>query len=330
MPKSNEKKQRNCGGPDGLKIVRGFFMRGSENMSKKLTILFVVMALCATAQSQTPITVTNPSFESGTTGWTDATVGSDVLYAAPDGSSYASRKGTRDGATTQLTGHTVLAGETYTLTVWARSINNVRNDDATPVEVKLYYGSTTINSVTQDVNPVRLLGDPRIYANDDGGNVWLDAGYRMEFSDEIFYQLDTDDPLADPWTYYVDPDYGPGLAVGPIITPQGLKAVYSFTATEQPPWYQEIWYRTASGSPPDYTWANYTPVLSHAGSVEANPWMIDPHLFYDGDTGKLWMSWGGGETLWVSEVDPTDGMLINHPADIEFDTHSPGTHINSD
>ena len=69
-----------------------------------------------------PITVTNPSFESGTTGWSSATTDNSEYYAAPDGTSYATRSG-GSGYTTQLTDHTIAAGETYTLKVWARSIN---------------------------------------------------------------------------------------------------------------------------------------------------------------------------------------------------------------
>ena len=37
------------------------------------------------------------------------------------------------------------------------------------------------------------------------------------------------------------------------------------------------------------------------------------------------MSWGGG-TCWVSELDPIDGLLIDHPNNTEFDTHSPDMH----
>jgi hypothetical protein len=310
-------------------------------MNKKLTILFVVLALCTAARSDT-INVVNPSFElpgTGTEitnwsqipGWScgasrNTGVQSKALYSPVEGDWYAFHTGSEsDNEIYQMTGHTITAGETYTLDVWARSINAEGDDDPTPVKVRFYYGSTEITSVTQDVNPIRLLGDPRIYPNDDGGNVWLDSGYRMEFADGIFYQADTADPLADPWTYLSDPDYDTDMANGQIITSQGFKGLFSTFYNDAPPFYSEIWLKSPTGSPPDYTWPVEPEaiILSHAG--DENPWVIDAHLFQDPATGKLWMSWGGG-TLWVSELDPTDGLLIGHPADDEFDTHPAGAH----
>jgi hypothetical protein len=309
---------------------------------KKLMILFVVLALCAAAQGQTPITVVNPSFElpgTGTKitdwsqidGWSCAAgrntgVEKSEFYSPVEGDWVAFHAGSEsENEIYQLTGYTVTAGDTYTLNVWARSINPEGEDDPTPVKVRFYYGSTEITSVTQDVNPVRLLGDPRIYPNDDGGNVWLDSGYRMEFAEGIFYQLDTADPLGDPWTYLNDSDYDTDMANGPIITSQGFKGLYSTYYEDAPPFYSEIWLKSPTGSPPDYTWPAEPEaiILSHAG--DEFPWVIDAHLYQDDATGKLWISWGGGY-LWVSEMDPTDGMLIDHPASPEFDTHPPGTH----
>lgn len=128
---------------------------GVKRQFRKLLNLFVVLALCAGAQGNTPITVVNPSFESSATGWSSITTGSSEYYSPVDGTYYATRSG-GSGYTTQLTGHTIAAGETFTLTVWARSMNGVGNTAATNAEVRLYYGSTTITAVTQDVNPVRL------------------------------------------------------------------------------------------------------------------------------------------------------------------------------
>ena len=136
---------------------------------KKLMILFVVLALCAPAQSDEPINVVNPSFESGTTGWSSATTDNSEYYASPDGENYATRSGSA-GYTSQLTGQTIAAGETYALTVWARSINAAANSAATNAEVRFYYGSSTITSVTQNVYPVRLSGAPATIHNDDGCN----------------------------------------------------------------------------------------------------------------------------------------------------------------
>jgi len=263
------------------------------------------------AVSAKNITVVNPSFESGTTGWSGITTGNSEFYSPVDGFSYATRSG-GSGYTTQLTGHTITAGETYTFRVWARSINKSKNDAPTIAEMRFYHGSTTIASVRQDVNPVTLSGGPQNYNNDDGGNVWIDQGYRHEFAEKHFYQKVGDDPLTDPWeTSSGDENYRHGMAVGPIIVPSGLKALYSCRYRDRDDKWSSIGFSTVdTGGNPAYTWSDRGTVLSHAG--DEDPWVIDPHLFYDDDTGRLWMSWGGG-TLYVCEMDPTDGMLINHP-----------------
>ena len=292
-------------------------------MNKKLKVLFVMfvsMGFLVSVLSADTIPVTNPSFESGTTGWTNATVDNSEFYAPVDGTYYATGTG-GSSYTSQLTSHTIEAGQTYTLTIWARSLNAEGNDAATTAEARCYYGSTTIKAVTADVNPPVLQGVARRTANDDGGNVWLDAGYRMEFADKVMYQLATADPIFDDWLLQRDEDYDHDMAVGPIITPQGLKATYN-TYYEEPeppnPPVSEIWICNATGSPPDYTWTPGGTVLEHVGSED--PWCIDAHLYYDSDTGKLWMSWGGG-TCWVSEMDPTDGSLVDNPSNPEYDTH---------
>jgi hypothetical protein len=289
-------------------------------MNKKFKILFVVfvsMGFLTSSVLAGPITVTNPSFESGATGWSNISVDNSEFYAPVDGTYYATGSGGAD-YTSQLTSHTIEAGQTYTLTVWARSLNAEGNDAATTAEARCYYGSTTIKAVTADVNPPVLQGKARRTANDDGGNVWLEGGYRMEFADNVMYQLDTADPITDDWLLQRDSDYISEMAAGPIITTQGLKGIY-WTYYEEAEAYSEIWFATASGSPPDYAWT--TPVgtvLDHSGSED--PWVIDAHLFQDPATSRLWMSWGGG-TCWVSEMDPCDAQLIDHPASTEFDTH---------
>jgi hypothetical protein len=292
---------------------------------EKLTILFVVfvyIGFLASSVLAGPLTVVNPSFESGATGWSNISVDNSEFYAPVDGTYYATSSG-GSSYTSQLTGHTIEAGQTYTLTVWARSLNAEGNDAATTAEARCYYGSTTINAVTANVNPPVLQGKAGRTANDDGGNVWLDGGYRMEFADSVMCQADTADPIADDWLQQRDADYIAEMAAGPIITPEGLKGIY-WTYYEEAENISEIWFATASGSPPDYTWT--TPVGTVlTNTADADPWVIDAHLYYDADTSKLWMSWGGG-TCWVSEMDPCDAQLIDHPASTEFDTHPAGTH----
>ena len=273
----------------------------------------------STSVSAKNIAVVNPSFESGSAGWSGIATGNSEFYSPVDGSSYATRKGGA-GYTTQLTGHTIAAGETYTFKVWARSINESKNDAPTIAEARFHHGSTTIASVTQKVNPVTLLGGPQEHSNDDGGNVWIDQGYRHEFADRHFYQKVSDDPLTDPWQVSTgDEGYRGGMAVGPIIVPSGLKALYSCRYRDRDDKWSSIGFSTVdSGGTPAYKWSDRGTVLTHVG--DEDPWVIDPHLTYDEDTGKLWMTWGGG-TAYVSEMDPTDGTLLNHPEDKEFDNH---------
>ncbi len=289
-------------------------------------ILVVIVLLCLFPQAgRASITITNPSFESGSTGWSGSiSTGNSEYYSPVDGTHYAKSTGGA-GYTYQQTNHTIATGETYTLKVWARSTNGVGITAATNAEVRFYYGSTTIDSVTQDVNPARLLGAPRTESNDDGGNVWIDNGYRHEFADIHMYQELSDDPLADPW-YACWDDYDDyknleAWAVCPVIVP-GHKWVYGDYADDNPstPFAEIRFIQALSGGDPAYNWTNdYTSVL-YTDDGDEDPWVIDPHLYYDDATGRLWMSWGGG-TIWVCEMDPTDGRLINHPSDKNYNAH---------
>jgi len=274
---------------------------------------------CATTQSGgsgTPISITNPSFESGSTGWSGATTNNSEYYASPDGENYATRSG-GSGYTSQLTGHTIAAGETYELKVWARSINAKANSAATNAEVRFYYGSTTITAFTRDVYPVALSGSPATIHNDDGGNVWIDGNYRMACAGEVFYQTVDKDPISDPWSHAGEQGYDCGGA--PIMTPEGFDAIMGCACASQDPVYSCQEFGAFTGSPPFY---NHSPagdkVLSHDG--DENPYVIDAHLYYDYATSRLWMTWGGG-VAYVSELDPSDGFLIDHPSNHEFDTH---------
>ena len=304
-----------------------------------LLLVFVLLLVsCSKWVDPAPdIAIENPSFESGDDGWINLVTGNSEYYAPVDGKAYAVSESGAD-QTTQILGATIESGKVYTLTVWARSIYSDSHTQAlagpernypqgnpavATAEVQLTYNSTVIASVERDVTPVALHGCPERYPNDDGGNVWIDQGYRMEFADSVFHQLVSDDPILDPWECDFDGDYDHDMAVGPIITPQGLKALYNTYYIDWPPFYSEIWLLTGEGDPPDYDWSSEGTVLSHSG--DEDPWVIDAHLLYDDATDRLWMSWGGG-SVWVTEVDPVDGRLMSQPDDPEFDTHPDGTH----
>lgn len=280
----------------------------------------------------------NSSFELGTTEWNNLTIGNSEYYAPPDGDNYGMKTPESD-YTYQETDQTIEAGKTYKLTVWTRRLPYTeselktlkddppqKNTALAKTEIQFYYGSTEIISKIKNVNPVEIKGAPQDYPNDDGGNVWIDKGYRHEFAGEHFYQPLEDDPISDPWS--ICEDTGGELdawAVGPVIVP-GHKWIYGVYYDDTPPdVYSEIKFIEAvSGGDPEYHWEDSpTTVLTHDG--DEDPWVIDPHLFYDDETERLWMTWGGG-TIWVSEMDPEDGELINHPQNLEFDTHSDDAH----
>ncbi len=266
--------------------------------------------------------IINASFELGASGWENLRVDNSEYYSPVHGEAYAVHFGGTKPIH-QETNLVIQAGQSYSVTIWSRSLNPVAVVDPTPVEVRLSYRSKTLASVTTDVAPVRLPGDPRIFTNDDGGNVWIDREYRMEFAEGIYYQSVSDDPLVDPWKHYFDPDYRTDMAVGPIITPLGLRGLYSTYYVDLPPFHSRIELIVADGDPLDYAWSRKGVVLSHSGSE--NPWAIDAHLYFDNATEKLWMTWGGG-TVYVSELDPVDGMLLSHPPESEFNTHPPDIH----
>ena len=97
-------------------------------------------------------------------------------------------------------------------------------------------------------------------------NIWLDGGYRMNFTDRSFYQLASVGPIGDPWTAGSNENYNFDNALGPIITPQGLKAIYDTYYEDQSAQpFSMIALRkpTASSTAPNYTWDNstYTPIL---------------------------------------------------------------------
>ncbi len=205
---------------------------------------------------------------------------------------------------TQVTGHRLVAGATYTLRPWARSINRIGNTAETVVEAGLAAGGTELN--------------------DDGGNVWIHGERRHQFAEIHLYQELDADPLRDPWhaswSDYAAYDRFGAWAVGPVLFPGG-KWVYGVHYDEHAPdVYSEIRFMKAEGAgDPAYRWSwPPTTVLYHAG--DEDPWVIDPHVTWDAATGRLWLAWGGG-TLWVSELNPKTGMLLASPEDKEFDAH---------
>lgn len=279
----------------------------------------------------------NPGFEEGDSGWENLETGSFEYFAPVDGERYAKlESGT--GYVGQLTDTTVEAGKTYTVTLWTRSLlsdayvedllspsgdwpsgNSTRAEAA----IELYNQMGTLDSITIDVQAKPLTGDAARVPADDGCNVWIDGDYRVALvGDYSFFQLLSEDPISSPWALVQHPDGPEGMAVGQIITAQGLKALY-VTDYEEPD-FSQIWVSQATGSPPNYSWSPAEVII--ANYTDEDPWVLDAHLFQDEADGRLFLSWGG-QPFRVTELNPETGKILGDPASPLFDEHPPGTHV---
>lgn len=249
------------------------------------------------------------------------------FYSPVDGKWYAFQRGNGDYIK-QETECTISSGETYSLQLWARSINEPGNAAITAIEVKFFYDTTTILKKTVNLNPPQLKGVAANTPNDDGANVWIDGQYRHQFADVHMYQPIDYDPIEDPWLLvqdgYQDVQEKLGWAVGPVIAGKE-KFIFGTRYRDDPAsFFSSITMtKVISSDGPNYIFSDPATILSHKGSEF--PWVEDPHCYYDEETGRLWMAWGGG-TCYVSELDPNDGKLINHPANSEFDVHGQSVH----
>ena len=143
------------------------------------------------------------------------------------------------------------------MSFWARSINQSGDDSETILEIEIFSDSGSFSASSIYLNVTELLGAPQYYPNDDGANIWLDNGYRMQFADHIFYQDQSSDPIFDEWVHLLDEDYDHDMAIGQIITPQGFKGLYNtYYEDFGPNPYSEIWILEALGIPPNYNWSS--------------------------------------------------------------------------
>lgn len=310
-------------------------------MIKKYALL--ILTCFSISGSLAQFNLINPSFEhtgsemkltdwSKIEGWIAASdnnsgIEKNEIYAPVEGEWIAFQKGGADYIY-QETGHVITPGNSYTLKLWARSINGAEDTAATVVEVRFFSGSTTIAVSTKNVNAPQLKGAAATYPNDDGANVWIDGEYRHQFNDKHMYQTLSSNPIDDPWYIVEENNYEKikrlGWAVGNVIAGEN-KYVYGTIYRDIPAnFYSSITMTkvlTTKGN--DYTWTDPITLISHKKTEF--PWVEDPHGYYDESTGRLWMSWGGG-ICYVTELDPETGLFINHPAEPEFDTHPEGMH----
>jgi hypothetical protein len=262
-------------------------------------------------------------------GWDGASGGirSNGFYSPPDGHSYAYQK-SQGKWIYRETGHIVQAGKTYTLQLWSRSVNQPGNTATTRVQAAFLTDGEPMVSIEKDVSTPRLKGAAASEPNDDGANIWLDGQYRHQFNEVHMYQPISADPLEDPWLVVENSGYDRisgelGWAVGNVIAGPH-KYIYGTLYQDHPPWYSSLTMtRAISEDPPDYQWTKPELVLEHSGSEF--PWVLDAYGFYDDATGKLWMAWGGG-VCYITEMDPSTGMIKGNPESKEYDDHPEGMH----
>jgi len=286
------------------------------------------------AAMQTFVGVANAGFETGT-GWTGLTTGESVYYGPVEGSRYAVLTAAGE-AVVQETGIVVEAGRRYDITVWARSIYDDAHTGglAAATYQQMPAEGTTARAMAQliasaagfglatsdvDVSPRTLQGAAATVLADDGANVWIDGDYRVQFNTSMVYQPIASDPIADPWLLLVDSEYDQDMAIGVVSIPGGQRFIFDCYYLDDPPlgeaWESLITLRAVGGAPLDYAWGPrllvlFNESLNNGGADDPFPWVIDPHAFWDPETSRLWMSWGGHD-LYVTELDPASGRPID-------------------
>ena len=251
------------------------------------------------------------NFAPSVTAWDNLLRGTSELFAAPDGSAYAE---VHDGeAITQDLPWTLEAGNIYTVTVWARSLNAHVPDRNGPDRGKQKAHDNVetaafLDLFAGDYDSLTYLAEARVIVSpnaskggdvqDDGANVWLDGGYRVHMGNTFLSQGISADPIDDGWTAGVDAEFG-GMAIGPIVRPDGtlqIRAVGGTFYSDSGGFTSRIEQVRLFGSPPNYIQPEavsgdeagdiYETVLKNSG--DESPWCIDAHYFYDEETGKLW------------------------------------------
>ena len=279
--------------------------------------------------------IRNPSFESDD-GWHCLQTESNEYYAPVHGTRYAVLNGSGDKIQ-QETSLRLSQGKTFNLTIWARSIydeNHSRQltsptqdypdgtSEISYIRLELRIGNKSLAENEVAINPVEIRGAPQAFSNDDGGNVWIDGGYRHAFSESRFVQRLERDPIHDPWE--IAPDFEDyeraqedrGAVCPVIVKDRRLLYVSTFEDPEgELEEYHAIQYIEPTGDgAPNYHWPAAPPekyenlVLSHAGDEDIIA--FDPYVFFDELDQRLWMAWGGN-FIAITELNPETGLLLH-------------------
>lgn len=249
-------------------------------------------------------------------------------FAPPEGKSFAllESEGIMTRTITSLD-----TEKSYKFNIWARSLNERGNNGTTKLRMIIRNGDEIITSQVWQVDVPTLNGVAESIPNDDGANVWIDGPYRHQFADEHIYQNIDQHPIHDPWQLITGSGYneaqgqGLGFAVGNIITPYNrLMYGTDYDDVSDEPYSSILLSAADAQGKPDYNWTQPVTILSHTGSEF--PWVLDAHLYYDSDTDRLWMSWGGG-VCYVTEMNPRTGLFLTEVEETEFYTHPEEMHV---
>ena len=311
--------------------------------------------------------ITNPSFENGAAGWTgNACAASRNVYepsislrwrrefpensarcalstrnAPPHGDHYMSV--TKGGTCEQIVGGDgarLAAGRTYTLSAFARGVNDVwgglhsgKAGVATRSIAKLELvavdedgnggdnADTVLASTTLNVGAPKMRGFARADRNcarcgqDDGANIWNDGEYRLHAGNTVLYTRIDEDPMTARWKY-ANNGIVDGMALAPVITPNLKGLIATWYRDEDPVWSKMTFHRLL-GQPPRYRFDGLdgpgvepldSSIIVQNSEPDEDPWAIDAHTFYDEDEQRLWLTYGGHET-WIAELDPETAEL---------------------
>ena len=99
------------------------------------------------------IQIINSSFENNSIGWNNISIDSSEYFSPLDQKKYA-RLETGSDYTYQITDHTIQNSTNYTLSFWARSINQSGDDSETILEIEIFSDSGSFSSSSIYLNSV--------------------------------------------------------------------------------------------------------------------------------------------------------------------------------
>lgn len=312
-------------------------------------MLFLLTGLAGGAFGEPGDVVWASGFESGGFTWLNASTRTLEYDAPVEGLSTAVAPAGGD-AIAAVTPVVLEAGKAYRLTAWARSVYDDAHmaclrdcePEALPdgiaaeavARIELISSGQRLAEETQIVSPTPIFGDPEELTNDDGANVWVDVegGFRHAFAENHFAQELASDPIDDPWFDLPMPlafDQDDMMAKGVAVFPDSARRVYGFNSDNpfctgtgencQAVLFAKI---TGDGDPlydsPAQADNNY--IAYNIG--DEDPWLGDPHVFVDPETGRSWLTIGGGTGIYVAELDSASGFIRGYTDAVNFDQDS--------